>query len=549
VNPGERWNAPEAVTEPEKAGTMNNKKHILAAARKAGRPRTGAIRRTADGKRWQAIITMQDGSQKRLPRGGFPPTMSEARAREHALVLQEKADALQPVEVAPEEASGAAERQGRRQADQWTETWFKEREARGLTSVRENRSHWETHLADLIGDKHPRDWTRDDLRAVSRGLDAKIQSGMHWKTATNVWNTLTRMCDDATNHKQDDLRCRRDNPATDVRGPDRGDTKSREFLYPAEFLRLVECSEVPLAYRRLVTVAIYTFMRASELQALRWQDVNLDNRTIHVHRALNRRTGATKGTKGRVARRLPMHPHLVPVLETMKREAGEASQVFNLADDMHLAEMLRRHLRTAKAGRESLFTAEATSRRLVFHDLRGTGITWHAVAGTEALKIQQWAGHTDFATTQGYLATADAVGREGFGVPFPELPEGVVSGRSFWQGPATPSISVDATGLETAREHGIEPETPTNAEGEGSKDPDTDGPKSVKVGGPPENQAAPLPEMDPVEADLAKALSLAAQAGEWGVVAELGRQLEVRRRARTTPEVADLDAARQRRER
>ena len=46
--------------------------------------------------------------------------------------------------------------------------------------------------------------------------------------------------------------------------------------------------------------------------------------------------------------------------------------------------------------------------------------TWQAVRGDGALKIQRRAGHTDFKTTSGYIATAEAV-REGFGEPFPVL--------------------------------------------------------------------------------------------------------------------------------
>jgi hypothetical protein len=53
--------------------------------------------------------------------------------------------------------------------------------------------------------------------------------------------------------------------------------------------------------------------------------------------------------------------------------------------------------------------------------------------------------------------------------------------------------------------------------------------------------------VDPVEAALARALELAAQAGEWAVVAELGRQLEARRRERAAPDVADIEDARRKR--
>lgn len=164
-----------------------------------------------------------------------------------------------------------------------------------------------------------------------------------------------------------------------------------------------------------------------------------------MHRALHRHTGKTKG---RVARRIPIHPNLLPLFEAMHAEVGGKGNVLALADELHLALVLRRHLKAANAGRSSLLKAEATARRLTFHDLRGTGITWHAVIGTEPLRIQQWAGHVDFATTQSYLVTADAVGREGFGTPFPVLPECLFSGTLFWRVTSRSRNVVDAKGLE-----------------------------------------------------------------------------------------------------
>jgi len=60
--------------------------------------------------------------------------------------------------------------------------------------------------------------------------------------------------------------------------------------------------------------------------------------------------------------------------------------------------------------REALHTTDATRKRLRFHDLRRTGLTWMAIRGDEPLKIQQRAGHTSFDMTSVYLATAEAVG-------------------------------------------------------------------------------------------------------------------------------------------
>jgi hypothetical protein len=55
--------------------------------------------------------------------------------------------------------------------------------------------------------------------------------------------------------------------------------------------------------------------------------------------------------------------------------------------------------------------------------------------------------------------------------------------------------------------------------------------------------------IDAVEAALADAISRAAEAGEWTVVAELGRELAERRRARQAPAISSIDAARAKRDR
>ena len=99
---------------------------------------------------------------------------------------------------------------------------------------------------------------------------------------------------------------------------------------------------------------------------------------------------------------------------------------------------------------------------------------------------------------------------------------------------------MDATGLETASEHTSEPKKAANADRGVSETPALDRPKSAFVRELPETISDPVPEtrgpvearVDPVAIALARALELAAQAGEWAVVSELGRQLEARRRAR-----------------
>jgi hypothetical protein len=64
-------------------------------------------------------------------------------------------------------------------------------------------------------------------------------------------------------------------------------------------------------------------------------------------------------------------------------------------------------------------------------------------------------------------------------------------------------------------------------------------------------EAAPECEVntasDPVETALARAVELASGAGAWAVVAELGRELAERRRARVAPGIPSLEAERAKR--
>ena len=65
---------------------------------------------------------------------------------------------------------------------------------------------------------------------------------------------------------------------------------------------------------------------------------------------------------------------------------------------------------------------DASRKPMTFHDLRGTGITWAAVRGDDALKIKQRAGHATFSTTEGYIREAENLQTTNFGTPFPALP-------------------------------------------------------------------------------------------------------------------------------
>jgi len=309
--------------------------------------------------------------------------------------------------------------------------WHEDRVNRGLTSARDSLAHWETHISKVLGMKRSTEWTRDDFRAVSASLDDKIKARtLSWKTATNVWGIATKMADDARNSKRSAVRCRDDNPAEGVRGPDRGERTARQYLYPSEFLKFLQCETVPMAWRRLVAVAIYSYARAGELRALTWDDVDVDRGIITITKSIEAATGRVKSTKSKAPRMLPIEPALLPLLVAMKEESGGTGYVVELPGDGHAARGLRSWLEEAGIERRGLFAQGPSVRRIRFHDMRASGITWMAVRGDDPMKIQTRAGHTDFKVTQSYVREAEVL-RQGFGEPFPAIPDSLIdSNRS-----------------------------------------------------------------------------------------------------------------------
>jgi integrase len=279
-----------------------------------------------------------------------------------------------------------------------------------------------------------REVTRAEIEGLVEALDRKVRQGeLGWKTAGNLWGLVTKLFDDARRSKRRDLRVREDDPTEGVRGPDRGPSRARNYLYPSEFSALIGCRGVEPAFRRLYAVAVFTYARAGELLALTWEDVDLEHGVIHIAKAVDRDTGKVKSTKTGATRRIPVEAGLLPLLRRMRARheavGGKASdRCLWLPGAEERAVRLREHLERAGVTRPGLFRNDGRQRHVTFHDLRATGITWMAVRGDDPLRIKQRAGHSAFTTTEGYIREAENLSA-GFGQVFPELPGSLTGAR------------------------------------------------------------------------------------------------------------------------
>lgn len=379
-----------------------------------GRPATGSVRFRSG--RWWVRLTV-DGRDKLVP---IDPPLTKKTDKPRAL---REAREMAKLVRGPSPSTETAR--------EWSKRWLDHKRDKGQSSVDAPKSHLENYILPVIGDVAMASVSKRDLERIVQNLDAKICAGeIRWKYALNIWGTVTKAFDDAHRAKVLDLRVRDDNPARDVRGPDRGVATEKVHLFPGEFLDLAD-SSVPLFRRRYYTIAIYCYLRPAELEALRWEDIDLARETIQIRRGINRSTSAEKAPKaGRARATFDIEPELMPLLRAMQAEAeGQEYVVGRLGDERELAEQLRRDLLDAGVLRVELHQGSDDPPRewMTMHDCRTTGITWMAVEGKrQPFEIMARAGHRTLEQTQAYIDRASLI-RRNYGKPFPPLPESLLS--------------------------------------------------------------------------------------------------------------------------
>ena len=173
----------------------------------------------------------------------------------------------------------------------------------------------------------------------------------------------------------------------------------------------------------MITVALATAMRRSELMNCTWADVDFDAQTIEVNLKENTKDTWKRFIKDAEHRTLPLTDEIVQMLvdhHTMQPE-GYPYVFVPIARYDHIQNILRpkgkwtledARLKVVNNFKRSFdkILRKAGVKTGTFHDIRRTVISMWFANGMSEYEVMRLAGHSDFATTHKfYLAVADGL--------------------------------------------------------------------------------------------------------------------------------------------
>ncbi len=185
------------------------------------------------------------------------------------------------------------------------------------------------------------------------------------------------------------------NPASDVERPSLSRSGDIEVFSPEEVWALARAASSEQDAAIFLTAA-FTGLRAGELLALRWRDVDFPGSLVRVRASYA--GGALTTPKSGKVRSVPLAPEVARALAKLSQRepfTGDDELVFAGAAGSFLdGSALRRRYKAA--------LQRAKLRPLRFHDLRHTFGT-RMIAKADIRRVQEWMGHADIQTTMRYL--------------------------------------------------------------------------------------------------------------------------------------------------
>ncbi len=205
------------------------------------------------------------------------------------------------------------------------------------------------------------------------------------KTCNNCLTLIRKMLNDAVRWQ-----FIRFNPISAVR-PFKVEQQDFDFWSRDECERFLYHAATMLPNAMPVFVAaLTTGMRRGELEALKWDAIDLDRRQLTVKRTFCDRTKVVKETtKSKMIRRIPINPTLFSILAEMKLR--KTSDFVFRGFGFHNAGNVIKKIATV-----------ADVRTIRFHDLRHTFASQFMMAGGKIYDLQKILGHSTVQMTEKY---------------------------------------------------------------------------------------------------------------------------------------------------
>jgi integrase len=272
--------------------------------------------------------------------------------------------------------------------------------------LRDYKSDLTQRVLPDLGARRASDIRRGD---VQRLVDRMVGEGLSGSRVRNIVNSLRAVYRFANDREETD-----NNPCQSLRLPN-GAGKRERVLSVAEGEELL--SVIPEKDRAQWAVGLYGGLRAGEMMALRWEDVDLDASVIRVRRGWDELEGEITPKSVSGVRDVPvvhaLRRHLLAAQLACAWSSQPDGLVFGRSQrtpfvPSTVARRARRAWDTENARRTKLDEQDGGKRaRLVpvtLHEMRHCYVSLMAHAGVPIGTVSKWAGHADIKTTMNVYA-------------------------------------------------------------------------------------------------------------------------------------------------
>ncbi|MFE5629583.1 tyrosine-type recombinase/integrase [Streptomyces sp. NPDC056543] len=355
----------------------------------------GSIWQRKDG-RWEARVYVPQPDGTRARKTVYGKTWEECDAKRQELVLRDRQGVPTPTRSA--------------RLSEWLPYWLEQHvePRRKLSTYDKYEAHVRIHLLPLLGTRSLESLSTADVRRFL----TRVQKEKTAATAKEAHRVLRTALSGAV---RDELITR--NVASLVEPPRAKQREIRPWTLE-ETLKFLEAARGESLYAAFV-LAIAMGLRRGELIGLRWSDLDLDNRVLHVRQQTQRRRGKLyqDDPKNRRRRVIPLPALCVAPIRwhrLKQREMFKATGVTWTEDGPVFATRNGRTVEPRNLYRAFVRVAADAGLRVVrLHDARHGCATLLTAAGVAPRVIMEILGHSQISITmEVYTHVVDDTKRE-----------------------------------------------------------------------------------------------------------------------------------------